>query len=143
MRERLDTVPKPVIVISLLILVWQLWRMFMPPPPDFYIRWMYPRPSPAIASSDGDVASYDYSDSVVDGVYRVPWGVVAVYHTEGGHGWTVMRKGWFWWRDAVSGPVPLVQAQPDDDVTYGVGIPYNTVSSERNDPTNGLRWGPD
>jgi hypothetical protein len=102
---------------------------------------MYPRPSPAVVSSDGGVVSYDDSGTVVDGVYPVPWSVVAVYHTEGGHGWTVMRKGWFWWRDAIRGGVSLEQGQPDDDVAYGIETPFRHVSDDQNDPTNGLRWG--
>ncbi len=140
MQKRLVALPKPVIVGGVLLVVWFVWRAFMPLPPAMLIRWTYPRPSPAVASADGTVVTPNTLDeTVVDGIFRVPWGVVVAYHTDQSYGYSVLKKGWFWWKDASADGASLPEPQPNASVLYDIGMPRVYVEPSDNDRT-GLRW---
>jgi hypothetical protein len=128
MREWFDRIPRPVVVIGILIVVWQLWRAFMPLPPAWYIRWTYPKASPAVSNENGDVFPGTPGGAIVDGIYPTSWGVVVAYRTDRGLGYAVLEKGWFWWDDVGTVAGSSVTSQPSAQVKYELATIWRYMS---------------
>ena len=142
MPRYLTRIPKPIVVIVAALIVWQVWRAFMPLPPAAYIRWTYPKSMPEIGTTESEeIVPTDDSATIVDGIYKRPWGVIAVYHTDRAYRYAVLQKGWIWWRFSLGGEIVLEPVQSGDDIAYGVGIPNKHLALDEPDTPSGFYWG--